>query len=178
MSTPISTDGIAARIRLLRGEESQAAFSQKVGLTRAALANYETGRTTPKRSVLRRICQRLGISESALIQGEAQDMTDLLGSLGIYDEVATLPGLTDDEKAIIRVLRICDTEVVHSVVSSMTAGLEQKKFWSNGADPGTIVEDIARLYQIAKAGGAYLRGVTPDALSAISAFIESKKAEK
>lgn len=178
MSTPNSTDDIAARLRLLRGEESQDAFSRKVGLTRSALANYETGRTVPKRSVLRQICQRLGISESALIEGKAQDITDLLGSLGIYDEVATLPGLTDDEKAIIRVLRICNVDVALAVASSITAGLEEKKFSTEVADSGTIVEDIARLYQIVEAKGIYQRGITPDALAAISAIIEKKKAGK
>jgi len=53
-----------------------------VGITRSALANYETNRTTPKRSVLRQICQRLGVSENALVEGNAQDITDLLGALG------------------------------------------------------------------------------------------------
>ncbi len=178
MSTPNSTNSVGARLRLLRGEESQEAFSRKVGITRSALANYETNRTVPKRSVLRQICQRLGVSENALVDGEAQDIPDLLGALGIYNEVGTLPGLTDDEKAIIRVLRICDKGVAHAAISAITAGLEEKKFSTEVADPGTIVDDIARLYGIVEAGGTYLRGVTPHALAAISAFIESKKSKK
>lgn len=149
-----------------------------MGITRSALANYETNRTVPKRSVLRQICQRLGVSENALIDGDAKDLPDLLGALGIYNEVGALPGLTDDEKAIIRVLRICDKDVTHAAISAITAGLEEKKFSTEVADPGTIVDDIARLYGIVKAGGTYMRGVTLDTLAAISAFIESKKSQK
>jgi hypothetical protein len=70
----------------------------------------------------------LGVSENALVDGEAQDIPDLLGALGIYNEAGTLPGLTDDEKAIIRVLHICDKDVAHAAVSAITAGFEEKKF--------------------------------------------------
>ena len=128
ISTQISTAGIPARLRALRGEESQQSFSERIGITRSALANYETGRTTPKPSVLRNICQKLGISESVLKTGEVSAFDDLAGAVGTYREVGTLPGLADDEKAIVRVLRLCDASVVHSVVVAIIEGLEAKKF--------------------------------------------------
>lgn len=165
MSTQDST--IGERLRRLRGEESQEAFSRRVGITRSALANYETGRTKPKPSVLRQICQRLGVSEGALLSGEATSFRELASLLGSSEDAATLPGLTDHERAIVRVLRLCPPETVHSVVSGIISSLEGNKFFRDGADPLTIVDDISRLYSIEKAKGAYDRGVTPDTLAAL-----------
>lgn len=174
MSTQSSTD-IPARLRALRGEESQQSFSERIGITRSALANYETGRTTPKPSVLRSICQKLGISESVLRSGEASTFDDLAGAVGAYREVGTLPGLTDDEKAIIRVLRLCDTSVVHSAVTAIIEGLEAQKFERSLADPLTAHIDIARLYQISKDAGFYNRGITPDTLTALVELLAKKQ---
>ncbi len=171
MSTQNGTLGVAQRLRSLRGEESQEAFSQRVGLTRSALANYETGRTIPKPSVLRQIAQRLGVSENLLIDGIARDHIELLASLGIQDEAASLPGLTADEKAIVRILRVCDAEVVNEVVAVITSSLEARRFARDLADPATVVEDIARLFQILDSKGVYERGITPDTLSQITSFL-------
>lgn len=46
---------IAEHLRDIRGELTQEAFAKKCGVTRAALANYETGRTIPGRWVCRKI---------------------------------------------------------------------------------------------------------------------------
>lgn len=176
MSTPSSTSGIAARLRSLRGEESQASFSRRVGLTRAALANYETGRTIPKKSVLRQVCHRLGVPESVLVEGVVEDADDMLLAMGIRDEAATLPGLTHDERAIIRVLRVCDKDVVLSSISAITDGLAAKKFSRELADQATIVDDIARLLRIVAAEGFYERGISPDTFATIAAMLITKNA--
>ncbi|WP_367278467.1 helix-turn-helix domain-containing protein [uncultured Amaricoccus sp.] len=165
MSTRDST--IGERLRRVRGEESQEAFSRRVGITRSALANYETGRTQPKPSVLRQISQRLGIPESALLSGDAGSFRELASLLGSNEDIAGLPGLTEHERAIIRVLRLCPPETVHSVVRDIISTLESKDFFRELADPLTIVDDIGHLYMIEKAKGAYDRGVTPDTLAAI-----------
>lgn len=107
LSTPNGTVTIGERIRRVRGEQSQAAFAERAGLARSALANHETGRTTPTPSGVRRISEVTGLPLSAFMVGEVGDLPDLAAALGIFDEVATLPGLTKDEKAMIRVLRLC-----------------------------------------------------------------------
>ncbi|WP_165455705.1 helix-turn-helix domain-containing protein [Paracoccus subflavus] len=178
MSTQISTDSVAARLRALRGDESQEAFSRRVGITRSALANYETGRTKPKPAVLRQICQKLGISEALLPQGRLSNLGDLVAALGIHEEGGTLPGLTEDEKAIIRILRLCSTPVVNRVVTAMISGVEAQDFDRRLADPATAPTDVARLYQIAKNDGAYERGVTPDALAAIVDVLSKQRESK
>lgn len=174
MSTPSGTKTLGERIRRVRGEQSQEAFAKRVGLTRSALANYETGRTRPKPSVVRRISEASGLPLSALTGGEVRDFSELAGALGIHDEVGTLPGLTKDEKAIVRVLRLCPASTALSVVSSLVTALEEQSFSKELADLGTIVDDIARLYQIVASDGFYERGVTPDALRAIVDMLSGK----
>lgn len=41
------THGFGQQLRAMRGQRSQESFARVLGITRAALANYETGRTTP-----------------------------------------------------------------------------------------------------------------------------------
>lgn len=175
MSTPSSTDGIAARLRRLRGEESQDAFSRKIGLTRSALANYETGRTAPKRSILRKICQRLGISESALIDSEAHDYTDLLGAMGVYKEAGTLPGLTNDEKAFVRLLRLCRWEAVEHIAKAILTDLEQSGAARDFADPLTSVDDLVAVSKIVEHKGLYEKCMSPNAFDALSELIKEKR---
>ena len=107
--------------------------------------------------------------------GEVSAFDDLAGAVGTYREVGTLPGLTDDEKAIVRVLRLCDASVVHSVVVAIIEGLEAKKFDRSLADPLTAHVDVARLYQISKADGFYDRGITPDTLLALMDTLAKKQ---
>lgn len=76
MSTPDSTD-LGERLRYLRGEQSQEQFAQQIGLTRAALANYETGRTKPKASILREISRKLGLSDEFLLSGKVRNEYEL-----------------------------------------------------------------------------------------------------
>lgn len=176
MSTQDDTDELGARLRSLRGEESQEAFSRRVGITRSALANYETGRTRPKPSVLRQICQKAGVPEKFLLTGEVTEFDELAAALGAYKEAGTLPGLTEDEKAIIRVLRLCSTRTSLAVVNAMISALEQQDFDKRLADLLTIEGDIKRLYLIKEVDGAYNRGLTPDTLAAITDILSKRRA--
>ena len=178
MSTHNSTDKVelGERLRWLRGDESQTVFSERVGITRSALANYETGRTTPKISVLRKITQRLGIAEEILLKGVSESLEDFADALGARTGTDTLADLTKDEKAIVRLLRICDTTTVHAAVDAIVSGLETGNFSKELADPLTIVDDIARLFRIAKSEGVHERGITKDGLTAIMQYLGRTKA--
>lgn len=108
------------------------------------------------------------------MSGTVDGLADLPSLLGLHDETATLPGLTEHEKAIVRVLRLCSTETVHAVVKEIIAALEAQNIAKDLADPLTIVRDIEQLYIIDRTEGAYLRGVTPDSLSAILRVLAEK----
>ncbi len=54
---------VSRRLRFLRGKETQEAFSKRVGISRSALANYETGRSVPNSFVLNQISEKCGVAE-------------------------------------------------------------------------------------------------------------------
>lgn len=167
MTTQNSTEenSIGRRLRLLRGDLTQEEFSQQIGITRSALANYETGRTKPKQKTLRDICKLTGVSETYFIDGTVKDVSELARVFGVGSQEPT--GITDDEAAIVRVLRICDSSTVLSVVKALTTDIENSAEARNLADPLTIAADLARLFTILKMGGVYERGVTQKNLEAL-----------
>lgn len=95
--------GIAARIRAARERAglTQAALAQKVGVTRSAVAQWETGRAGQVGTHLAQIAAVLGVGIDHLMLGSAERM--LAGELGA-DE------LTGDQMAMLRLYRSCSAE--------------------------------------------------------------------
>ncbi len=158
-----SEDSFAARLlgqrlRHLRKGASQAEFAEKLGLTRSALANYELGRSLPKPDVLQRIAERLGISPQDLT-GPAQ-LEDLKHSAGLMFGGNDSP--TQDEWAILRMLRLSGPEGVLDAVKVIIKSLEADKSRLQAWKSDTVLVDLARLYAIEKRGGDYDRGFTAD----------------
>lgn len=151
-------DLLGRRIKFLRGELSQHEFAKKVGVSRSALANYETGRTVPSPEVVRKICDHYEISEDFLERGVVADVSEFATSLGLRSHQGDGP--TKDEWAFIRVLRLCNTETVLKVVTSLTEGFIADEQSKRLADPVVIVEDLARLISIIDQGGRHERGLT------------------
>lgn len=58
------------RFKKLRGVETQKAFAEKLGITPQAVLNYEKYGRIPKGRYLANICQRLGVREQWLLNGE------------------------------------------------------------------------------------------------------------
>jgi transcriptional regulator with XRE-family HTH domain len=149
---------IGRRIRFLRGDLSQAVFAERVGVSRAALANYETGRTIPNQEVVRKICEQYDISEDFITSGTFQSVPEFAIAMGIGPHQGDSP--TSDEWAIIRVLRLSDTDTVLKVVRSLTEGFIANDDAKRLADPTFIVEDLARLLAIIDRDGQHMRGIT------------------
>lgn len=157
-----SEDSFAARLlgqrlRSLRKGASQADFAEKLGLTRSALANYELGRSLPKPDVLQRIAERLDISLQDLT-GPAQ-LADLKHSANLMLGVSDSP--TQDEWAILRMLRLSGPECVLDVVRTIIRSLEADKSRLQAWKADTVLVDLARLYTIENRGGGY-DGLTAD----------------
>ena len=57
---------IGQRIKLLRGNMSQAEFANKLGITKSSLAMYERGERIPRDEVKIRISKRCGVSIESL----------------------------------------------------------------------------------------------------------------
>jgi transcriptional regulator with XRE-family HTH domain len=165
MSTQTSTD-LAQRIRQLRGEKSQAEFARFVGLTRSALANYETGRTTPKPSLLREISLKLGISEDFLLSGRVRNEYE-------FNYVATGKGFLNDsfesrdELSLLRVMRAARPNNIARVVGILLDDISDHAESREELKGVTAQHDLARLGEILRANGAYEKGSTGDANDAL-----------
>lgn len=178
MTTPKSTTqgSFGERLRFLRGDETQEEFSERLNVSRASLANWETGRTQPRRKVLREVSLKLGVSETFLIKGEDEDVRDLANSL--HCALVGPKDITADEAAILRILRVCSSTTVLRVVELLTNEVEREEDARRLIDPLTALDDIARLYSILERDGFYDRGITEQNLSQLIDELARKKRNK
>jgi transcriptional regulator with XRE-family HTH domain len=152
----VHSRAIGRRIRSLRGDSSQLDFASMFGITRSTLANYELGRSRPPNDLLVKIAEKSGLSRDYFDSGpELRDFEDELKSL-----VGDGKKLTDDEWAIVRVLRVSLPEHVKETVQTILHGFERNRAALQLGDPETVVIDLARLYAISLGHSSYQRGVS------------------
>jgi transcriptional regulator with XRE-family HTH domain len=85
---------IGERLKKLRGKRTQEEVAQKIGISRARLSHYETGRSEPDSEILKKLADFYGVSTDYLIYGEEGIKSDL---------ISNLPELTEkDERDIAR----------------------------------------------------------------------------
>ena len=163
--TQIVHDGdlLGRRIKFLRGELSQHEFAKKIGVSRAALANYETGRTVPNESVIRSISSALEISTNFLKTGRAKEEDRLLHLLGLGRDQSGL--LTPDEWSVVRGLRACNSEKVLQAVQIIADGYFDAQKRGGSDDPLGFAEDVLRLGKILEAGGRFAKGRDQDSVT-------------
>lgn len=149
--------GVGKRIRFLRGSLSQEEFAAKAGISRAALANYETGRTIPNLKVIAKISQAFDVSPEFISSGEVKKVDELAVTLGLGAN--TPDELTGDEWAVIRVLSVCNNDTVVAVMKALVEGFSADDEAKTLADYTTIIDDLARLLMIAEGRRFYERGV-------------------
>ena len=103
MTQTHDSTGIADRIRAARERAglTQAGLALKVGVTRSAVAQWETGRAGQVGAHLAQIAAVLGVGIDHLMLGSAEQM--------IGREFGT-DKLTGDEMAMLRLYRACDAE--------------------------------------------------------------------
>ena len=149
---------VAKRIRFLRGDETQAVFAQRIGISRSALANYETGRSTPDSFTLSRIAKNCDISEDYFTSNynPLDSMPTAAGVLGIA--VEGVPDWTDDEAAVVRMLRICDQEVIQKVVGVVLAAANAQEVTARLSTIFTIGEDFQRLVEVQERKREFSKG--------------------
>lgn len=148
---------VAKRLRFLRGSMTQTEFAKKVGISRSALANYETGRTIPNRDTLIKIANAFEISNDFFTSGEVKDIAELATIFGFGPN--STDSLTEHEWAVVRVLRIRKTEVIKQVLDIILSDIE-KDPGLKLADLMTIEEDLAYLFTVKADPNLYLRGVS------------------
>ena len=127
MSTQRATKyGIARRIRFLRGDSTQEEFSRRVGITRSALANYESNRSTPNDFVLDQIASRCDMPATFFDDADLTPNGDWNTASFLGRVIEGRPDWTDDELSFVRLLRLVPADVVARIADA--AG-------SSGASP-------------------------------------------
>ncbi|MEJ9210086.1 helix-turn-helix domain-containing protein [Bacillus smithii] len=93
---------IGDRLKKLRGKRSQEEVAQKIGISRARLSHYETGRSDPDPEVIKKLADFYGVTTDYLL-GKTDDPNLVSGDL---------PKLTEkDEKDIAKKLRAIADEL-------------------------------------------------------------------
>ncbi|EIJ79173.1 immunity repressor protein [Bacillus methanolicus PB1] len=78
---------IGDRLKKLRGKRSQEEIAQKIGISRARLSHYETGRSEPDSETLKKLADFYGVSTDYLLGSEnAKKPSDDLPPLTEKDE--------------------------------------------------------------------------------------------
>lgn len=140
------------------------------GLTRAALANYETGRTKPKARILKEIANRLGLSPDFLMDGQIRHEHDL-NILMTGKRVLSECHETDDELAMVSALRAVEPETVKTIVDLLLRQIEENASTRERMNGHNTVNDIARLGAIFKAGGLFQKGSSAKEIDAFFASL-------
>ena len=73
----VDKDGIAARIRKLRGNLSQIKFGNIFGLSQATVAHIERGRNDPSLDFLVSLCGEYGVSADFILRGCEHSMINI-----------------------------------------------------------------------------------------------------
>ncbi len=104
---------IGSRIRILRRARglTQDTLAMSTGVSRSAVAQWETGRAGQMGSKLRRIAEALGVSVSMLKEG--------------WEGLATDSVLSSEEMSLLRLFRACSAEdrsVLMHVAQKLSSG--------------------------------------------------------
>ena len=113
MNGPTHTT-IGERIATLRRERglSQARLAAATGVSRSAVAQWETDRAGQFSGHLSRIAQALDVSVELLLHGH---------------EARASPGLTGDELALLRLYRLCDPNARAEILRSVRKRAREAK---------------------------------------------------
>jgi len=133
---------------------TQQEFADRLGIKRAAIANYEAGRNIPVDSVYRLICREFSVSESWLRTGEGE-----MFSSSLYDEldkVVEKYHLNDKAGEMLRKfveLPPEDMEVIYNYMEGVVNAILEKQAKEEKAEPAAfgMTED-----EIRKAGEEYM----------------------
>jgi len=100
----MDTQAIGTRIRAARERRglTQAALAELVGVTRSAVAQWETGRSGQVGGNLAQIAAVLEVGVEHLLLGS--------GAAAVFEELGGAEGLSGDELALLRLYRSCQPE--------------------------------------------------------------------
>jgi transcriptional regulator with XRE-family HTH domain len=152
-----SLQPIARRLRFLRGEATQEEFARQVGISRSALANYETGRSTPDDFTLGRIAENAGVPNDYFGQNfDPLVEKSFAGAVGSI--IDGIPDWTEDEATLVRILRLCDQPTIAEVLRVVAEGAARQEFLVTISTIYTVNEDLQRLFDLGAGKRPFQKG--------------------
>jgi transcriptional regulator with XRE-family HTH domain len=143
---------VALQLRQLRGFETQAAFAQRLGISRDSLANYETGRTVPSADKLDQFREALGLPDAYFQDAPLAQAAVFMGWAG-KPELAPSP----DEMAILRLLRVVPPEVVLRVALELLGSFSSGLTLADTKNGEQLREAVERVASMVKNRGKFDR---------------------
>lgn len=159
-------ESLGRRIRSLRGDLSQEQFAKRVGLTRSALANYETNRTRPKRSTLSRIAEATGAPLSYLLNGvmRLQDLERIAEKDADHTRLDLFPAtrISEDEASLLRLLRLMPLETMKKIGALISQEIADNSgtILGNAPDLFHVGRDFKLAFEL-KSSGRFQKTLTP-----------------
>jgi DNA-binding XRE family transcriptional regulator len=147
---------VAKRLRFLRAGETQEVFAARVGVSRSALANYETGRSQPDDYTIAKIAKNAGVSEDYFSAHYDPWEGSWVASVGAAIE--GVPDWTDDEASLVRMVRICDPETICSAIATVLNGVSQKEVTVPMSTILTITDDVEALLDVQEGKRPFEKG--------------------
>lgn len=148
---------LAKRLRFLRGKLTQEEFAERIGISRSALANYETGRSVPDDYTLTTIAANAGVHPS-YFEKNVDPLLNENPAATLGAIVEGLPDWTDDEAALVRMLRLCDDDTVSEVLDAILRGVSGSKAMVTISAIYTVQDDLARLMAAHDNTGTFSKG--------------------
>lgn len=166
---------IGTRIRRIRGARTQAQFAKLLGVDRATLSNYESGRRQPNSEILKKIASMGNTTVPGLLFGETRTpFDDYLVAINENMAIAAAkePGfipkwyISQDEIDLIFALRLMyddseRLEIIERVVRVAEAAIEHEREVNQGKAPPYGEANIQRLRKILETG-KFNEGYDPD----------------
>jgi transcriptional regulator with XRE-family HTH domain len=152
-----SLSSVARRLRYLRGEETQEAFAKRVGVSRSALANYETGRSKPDDYTLQRIAENTNTSMEYFVSYVDPLANSSMAAL-VGAAIEGVPDWTDDEATLVRMLRLCDDPALRDIVRAVNDAVGNREVLVNLGTVFQLKDDLQRLLELAAGQRTYERG--------------------
>jgi transcriptional regulator with XRE-family HTH domain len=152
-----SLQPIARRLRFVRGDATQEEFAKRVGVSRSAIANYETGRSIPDDFTLARIVESLGFPSDYFASNyDPLIEKSLAGAVGAAIE--GIPDWTEDEATLVRILRLCDQSTIADVIKVVAEGAARQEFLVTISTIYTVNEDLQRLFDLGEGKRPFQKG--------------------
>ncbi len=117
---------IGERLKIVRGEHSQAVFSKRLGIPQSTLSNYESGRNKPDFDLIDKICCDFGVNVEWFLFGRGPMLKEQPGqeansaSTVVVEGTLTFAGM----QAAIKVL---EEELVKAKEAEKAALIEAKE---------------------------------------------------